>query len=137
MQHFITDVLVIDDSAMTRMMIKAHIQHIDSIEAKITEASTGMEAISRMKDSIPSVILLDYMLPDCTGIEVLQAIRRDHPFIPVIMVTSYGDVQLVVESLTLGAQGYLLKDQLTAETLLWAMTDALNKAGLQKLLHEK
>jgi two-component system NtrC family sensor kinase len=80
--------------------------------------------------------VLDFSLPDMTGIEFLQAVQAAHGSlaIPVVMLTGQGSEQLAVQVLQQGAQDYLVKGQLTADTLQHAITTACNTVRLRQEL---
>lgn len=68
--------------------------------------------IKALAEFHPDIILSDYMLPDFNGLEALQMVRRDYPYMPVIMVTgALSDIE-AVELITAGAKDYVLKDRL-------------------------
>lgn len=73
------------------------------------------------------VILLDFMLPDSSGINSLRAIRRDFPQLPIIIETGNEDENLVVQAFQLGAQGYILKKNLDQNLLVYALQLAIEK----------
>jgi DNA-binding NtrC family response regulator len=79
----------------------------------------------------PAAILLDLMMPDIDGVEVLKEINRRHPKLPVIMVTADHDVQRAVEVTKLGAYDYLTKP-IDQERLLTTLSNALSHGNLEK-----
>ena len=125
-------VLVVDDSQVTRGLIIAHLEDIPKQGFEIIEATNGREALHFFEECQPDIMLLDYVLPDISGIEVVQELLKTHPILPIIMVTGFDDVQLAVEATHLGVQGYLLKDRVSADTLLWAIEDAQTKLTMKK-----
>ncbi len=123
--------LIVDDSKVTRMQITTSLQKTKYADCVLVEASMGLEAHEQFKTHKPDLVLLDYMLPDTNGIEILKEWKKTHPVLPVVMVTGFDDVQLVVDALNIGAQGYLVKDRLSPETLTIAINDALNRLEMQ------
>ena len=73
------------------------------------EARTGAEALAVARQTRLDLVILDIKLPDMRGTEVLRHIRRTDPGVPVIMVTSYGSVETVRNSMELGAFDSLTK----------------------------
>lgn len=73
----------------------------------------GLEAFKRALDDFhPDIVLSDYNLPDCTGMDALQHVQHEHPEVPVVMVTgALSDVE-AVELIHAGAKDYVLKDRL-------------------------
>jgi DNA-binding NarL/FixJ family response regulator len=73
-------------------------------------ASTGKEAISMAREYRPDIILMDVRMPEMDGVEAVRAIKRNHPDIKIIMLSTYHEDELVRSSLLAGASGYLLKE---------------------------
>ncbi len=99
--------LVIDDHTLFRAGLKSLLERrkIDVVEAG--DGKSGMELLA---DEEFEIILLDLRMPDMSGLEVLQWIRRARIQTPVVMLSTSSEEKDLVESLQLGAQGYLLKD---------------------------
>ena len=74
----------------------------------VTEAFKGSQAIDRLRSSLPDLILLDVMLPDLDGFEVLKMVREVSN-VPVIMLTAKGEEEDRVKGLELGADDYITK----------------------------
>jgi DNA-binding NarL/FixJ family response regulator len=73
-------------------------------------ASTGREAISMAREYQPDIILMDVRMPEMDGVEAVGTIKRNHPGIKIIMLSTYHEDELVRRSLLAGASGYLLKE---------------------------
>ena len=98
-------ILVVDDEERMVRFIRLNLEH-DGFQ--VTEAYTGAQAIDRLRDTLPEVVLLDVMLPDVDGFEVLQLIREVSD-VPVIMLTAKGEEDDRVRGLELGADDYVTK----------------------------
>ncbi len=72
-------------------------------------AATGAEAVERMAEFDPDVLVLDMRLPDTDGVELLQKIRQDKPDLPVVITTAYVSVEPQLQVLDLDYSGYLVK----------------------------
>jgi len=72
-------------------------------------AADGEEALARMAEAAPDLVLLDVRLPDRDGVELLKIVRRDHPDTGVIMITAYPNIEGAVECMRLGALDYVVK----------------------------
>jgi CheY-like chemotaxis protein len=83
-------VLIVEDYADTRTMMKYLLQ---SYGYAVTEASDGQEAVTKVKESKPDLILMDLSLPNMDGLTATQIIRKFDGFskIPIIAVTAYGN----------------------------------------------
>jgi DNA-binding NtrC family response regulator len=93
--------------------------------------TTGKECIDNLHKS-PSVITLDYTLPDMAGQQVLEQIRSHDPNINVIIVSAQEKIGTAVELLKTGAYDYITKDQDTKDRLLNSINNARNKFSLTK-----
>ena len=86
-------ILVVDDEKV----IRANFCEILSIEGfSAVEASNGAEALEIYRKERPSAVLLDLKMPGMNGIDTLKALKEIDPHVPVIIITSYGDVQTAV-----------------------------------------
>ena len=101
-------VLIIDDDATIRALIKASLEDngYDPLESQ-----SGEDGLSVAKEKKPDCILLDWMMPNMDGISVLKELKKNEETrsIPVIMLTSKTEVSNVSESLTMGANDYIVK----------------------------
>jgi two-component system alkaline phosphatase synthesis response regulator PhoP len=75
----------------------------------VTVAATGTAGLQAVRDQAPDLVLLDVMLPEMNGFDVLRAIRADHPNLPVIMITAKGLEVDKVQGFGLGADDYVTK----------------------------
>ncbi len=98
-------ILVVDDERRMVGFIRLNLEQ-DGYE--VIEAFNGTEALNRLRDSLPDLILLDVMMPDIDGFEVLRTIREIRQ-IPVIMLTAKGEEDDKVKGLELGADDYVTK----------------------------
>lgn len=80
-------------------------------------AGTGEEAIRLAKSQWPDVILMDVCMPLLDGVRAIREIRRDAPRAKILVLTTFGDDDYVLEALKFGAAGYLLKDISMAELI--------------------
>ena len=90
----------------------------------VREAHSGREALSYLKScaQLPDAAFIDVCMPDTDGIALLQALRAQYPSIVCFMLSSHSDYPYVRETLKLGAADYLLKHELSAESLMEALT---------------
>lgn len=131
--------LLVDDSPEDRGTLRRYLEHQKSPAYCILEAGTGEEALAQCQDRLPDIILLDYLLPDLTGLEVLAELRALWPDVPlpVLILTGQGDEQVAVQTLKAGAQDYLVKGKLSHETLCRALDSTLTKLELTYQLQRK
>ena len=72
-------------------------------------AASGTEALQRLQNFAPDVLVLDMRLPDTDGVALLQEIRTSHPGLPVVVTTAYVHMEPLITVLDLGHSGYLVK----------------------------
>lgn len=98
-------ILVVDDEERMVRFIRLNLEH-DGF--RVTEAYKGLQALDRLRTSMPELVLLDVMMPDLDGFEVLRMIREISD-VPVIMLTAKGEEEDRVRGLELGADDYVTK----------------------------
>jgi two-component system KDP operon response regulator KdpE len=98
-------ILVVDDEERMVRFIRLNLEHDGFV---VVEAFNGKQALQRLRDATPDLILLDIMMPDLDGFEVLQMIREINN-VPVIMLTAKGEEDDRVRGLELGADDYVTK----------------------------
>jgi DNA-binding NarL/FixJ family response regulator len=101
--------VIADDHVLIREGIKKLLELEESLEI-LGLASDGNEAIELVKTLKPDVILLDINMPHLSGIEALKIIKSDFPSTKVIMLTIHEDAEYLIETVNIGAEGYVLKD---------------------------
>ena len=87
---------------------------------QVIEAANGLEAIKKLEEVIPDVMLLDILMPYMDGLEVLEKIKADDRFknIPVVLLTNLSQKEEVNKGLKLGANDYLIKSHFTPSEVL-------------------
>src|SRR4030067_1910853 len=98
-------ILVVDDEQRMARFIRLNLEH-DGF--RVTEAYDGTQALDKLRISMPDLILLDVMLPDFDGFEVLKTIRGISR-VPVIMVTARSEDEERIHGLELGADDFVTK----------------------------
>jgi CheY-like chemotaxis protein len=116
-------VLVVDDSSVDRRLVSGLLEHDPDLT--VATASSGTQALNMMRDSVPALVLTDLVMPEMNGLELVTAIREQHPFVPVILMTSKGNEDIAVQALKRGAASYVPKGQL-AQTLLETVQGVLD-----------
>ncbi len=104
-QFKISVILVVDDEERMVRFIRLNLEH-DGFQ--VVQAFRGMEAIQVIREEMPDLVLLDVMMPDIDGFEVLRLIREVNT-VPVIMLTAKGEEDDRVHGLELGADDYITK----------------------------
>jgi DNA-binding NarL/FixJ family response regulator len=102
-------VCLVDDQTLVRQGIRSLLELSDKIRV-VAEASDGRQALDKIAEVRPDVVLLDMRMPVMTGIETLQQLSQRGAMPATIILTTFDDDQLVLQGIKLGARGYLLKD---------------------------
>jgi DNA-binding NarL/FixJ family response regulator len=113
------DVCVVDDQTLVRQGIRSLLELTDDV-AVVAEAADGDDALAVLTRHEPDVVLLDLRMPRRDGIATLEALRERGDDVPVLVLTTFDDDELVLRALRAGANGYLLKD-VTLEQLVVAI----------------
>ena len=99
--------MIVDDSSI---IIKTLSKHLKNFGFNIVGvAKNGQEAMSMYAELEPDLVTMDITMPIMNGIEALQAIRAYDQSAKVIMITSHGEERLVMDAISFGAKGYILK----------------------------
>ncbi|MCD0159399.1 response regulator, partial [Deinococcus sp. 6GRE01] len=124
-------VLIVEDSPEDAETYRRHLNGWEAFEVSTRVEPLGEDGLSALRDWSPDALLLDYRLPDMTGLEFL---RETRPGCAVIVLTGVGDEQVAVEAMQLGAQDYLVKGRLTAARLRQSLERAVNTHALEREL---
>jgi len=119
-------ILFIEDDLPTVEVYKTALEHAGF---KVETALSGNEGIKKVKAKTPDLILLDFLLPDMNGMDVLKEIRaqKDAKDIPIFILTNYTDQKLGEKGLFLKNEKYLLKTKHTPRELLEVVKKRLKK----------
>ncbi len=120
-------VLCIDDEEMIRWTIGDYLEDSGYQVFKAENGRVGLEAFREQK---PDIILVDLMMPEVDGFEVLSKVKEESPDIPVVVVSGTGVIQDVIEAIRLGAWDYLTKPIQDLAVLEHVVTKTLEKASL-------
>lgn len=117
-------VLIVDDHDIVLRGLEVSLVTFDDIEV-IGNATHGREAVARCEQLQPDVMLLDLMMPDINGIQVIEAIREKMLDTVIIVLTNFKDTELVQGALKAGATSYLLKN-ISVDELANAIRNAVH-----------
>jgi two-component system phosphate regulon response regulator PhoB len=103
-----TSVLIVEDEADLRELMR---YNLEAAGFRVAAAESGDEAVERIRDGIPDLILLDWMLPGTSGIELCRRwrAREETALTPIIMITARGEEEERVRGLATGADDYVVK----------------------------
>jgi DNA-binding NarL/FixJ family response regulator len=130
-------VLIADDQQMVRQGFTVLLNTQPGIEV-VGQAVDGLDAIAKVAELTPDVVLMDIRMPELGGIEATRRITEDTPRIKVLVLTTFDLDEYVYEALRAGASGFLLKDasadQLADAVRVIAAGDALLAPGITRRL---
>ncbi|WP_377114234.1 EAL domain-containing protein [Pseudoalteromonas sp. M58] len=130
------NLLIVDDDAVDREQIRRMISR-SNIQAKISEASSIESSMSYLEHGEFDCVIVDYRLGIGSGLTLLNNIRKtENNHCAVIMVTGLGDEKIAAEAMRLGASDYLLKNQLKSDQLIHSISSSIQRANLEKKLHD-
>jgi two-component system response regulator NreC len=109
-------VLIVDDHAVVRAGIKLLLVREEDMEP-VGEAGTGREAIFEARSLKPDVILMDVVMPDGNGLEVIPTLLRERPETKILVLSMQDDPRYVREAFAAGASGYVLKEAADVEVV--------------------
>ena len=101
------NILVVDDSIIIRRTLTTKLEEMGY--TVVAQAKSGKDAVSLYQEHMPDLVTMDITMPIMNGIEALKKIRKNHSDAKIIMITSHGEENLVMEAITNGARGYILK----------------------------
>ena len=108
-------VLVVDDVTLDRHLVGALIEEHAGWSAIFAE--DGRDALALIKLQVPDVVLTDLQMPEMNGLELVEAIRRDYSYLPVILMTAHGSEEIAVMALKAGAASYVPKRDLARDLI--------------------
>jgi len=134
------NILIVDDSPEDRATYRRLITRVSPDEEyAFSHADTVDEALALCRRMAFDCVLLDYMLPDGDGLNLLPGLAAGSGplLVPVIVLTGQGDETVAVRAMKSGAQDYLVKGRLTSESLHRAMHNAMEKVALLRKIEEQ
>ena len=121
-------ILIADDSKLLRKPLR---EELAALDCEVIEPENGKEAITERLSDRPDGVILDIVMPEINGIEVLRVIKELDDTIPVIMLSSAGTPEKLMETLKLGALDFIQKPY-TPEQIEKAIARIRKKAGLDE-----
>jgi NarL family two-component system response regulator LiaR len=133
-------VLIVDDHTVVRQGIRFLLEQQADMEI-VGEGENGAQAIARVTDLLPDVVLLDLVMPEMDGLTAVRELRRLAPSAQIIILTSYHEDDQIFRAIKAGARSYLLKDTHPHELIAAVRAAARGESILHpmvasRLLHE-
>lgn len=115
-------ILLADDQTLMRDGLKTILELEDNMEV-IGTAKNGQEAVEFCKNTPPDIILMDIRMPVIDGVMSTKIIKSLYPEIVILILTTFNDDDYIIDALSYGASGYILKD-IEADNLIKSINDA-------------
>ncbi|MCU0431079.1 MAG: response regulator transcription factor [Cytophagaceae bacterium] len=112
-------ILLADDHGIFRKGVKSLLEEESDLMI-VAEAESGTQALEKVRDMVPDIVLMDITMPNMNGIEATIRITREFRSVKVIMLSMHDNEDYILQSVESGAYGYLLKDT-TKEEMLKAL----------------
>ena len=110
-----TNLLVVDDSKVDRQLVCSLLEK--RADTQVRTAENGREALDMIAKEPPDLVLTDLMMPEIDGLELVETVRREHPSLPVILMTAHGSEETAAEALRRGATSYVPKRYVARDLL--------------------
>lgn len=133
--HLNPKVLVVEDDRQQARYFQL-LLHRNDPPFEVDIAADAPEALEMLAGKKYDVLTIDYHLPSMTGVELLEHIKKQYSYIPIIMVTGQGDEHIAVEAMRKGAQDYLTKTREYLEMMPRILLRAIRENSLAKQLEE-
>lgn len=123
-------ILIVEDNADHLELIQLALKN-SSVPLNIQHVKYGADCLKLCKENAVDAIVLDYNLPDSSGLEVFRLLKQKKISIPVVVVTGYGNEKIAVEFMKIGAADYLVKDTTYLNELPIVLSKILTKNSLK------
>jgi signal transduction histidine kinase/DNA-binding NarL/FixJ family response regulator len=129
--------IIVDDSAADRKIYRRYLLKDPHLSYQIFEADSAEDGLVLCQKNQCDVILLDYCLPDMTGLDFLERLQPHiiNTHATVVMLTGHGDEAVAVEAMKRGVKDYVVKQHLKPDVLQLTVRNAIEKSYLQAQLH--
>lgn len=121
-------VLIVDDETSIRKSLSGI---LEDEGFSVISTSNGYEALKLIESEAPDIVLLDIWMQGMDGIETLKEIKKDSPFLPVIMISGHGNIETAVKATKMGAFD-LIEKPLSIDKVILAINNALNFRRLEE-----
>jgi len=127
------NILIVEDSPSLSRTYQGYLKH-SGYDAEI--AKTGSEALERLTQIVPDLILLDLGLPDVDGMEIIESLQSGFSNIPIVVVTANASLQVAVQAMRAGALDYLVKP-FDRPRLIATIENSLERSSLRKVVSDE
>jgi DNA-binding NarL/FixJ family response regulator len=117
-------IVLTDDHVLLRQGLRRIIEGVGDLEV-VGEAGNGLELLRLLRECTPHLVVLDISMPNLRGIETIPEIKAIHPQVKVLVLTMHRDRGYLVEAMSAGADGYLLKED--ADTQVFSAVEKVRQ----------
>ncbi len=110
------NILLVDDYAPVRRLIKELIEANPDMQV-VGELNDGREVLKFLAEFPANLVLMDISMPNLGGFETTRKVKKDHPEVKVLILTIHKYIEYAQQAMSLGAEGYLLKEEVDDELL--------------------
>jgi DNA-binding response OmpR family regulator len=126
------NILYVEDNPDDQLILKRSLKEKMPIEYDLKTVDTATKGLNIAQKEDFDLLISDYRLPDMTGTELIQELKKKHVETPIILLTSKGSENVAVEAMKLGVQDYITKEDLASQRLI----DSIKEILLQSVLPE-
>jgi len=120
-----TTILLAEDSMSQTAVIK---RLLEGADFQVETARDGEEALKAIANHVPDIVLTDLVMPGMNGMELVQEIRKQYSYVPVVLMTAFGNEEIAIQALQAGAANYVPKRNLERE-IVSILYDVLSVSG--------
>ena len=125
------EVLLVEDNKGDARLLQEILRDSSSLKVELTHCECMKDALSHLAAHTLNAVLLDLGLPDANGIAAVRQLHAAAPLVPLVVLTGSDDEELAMQALQEGAQDYLVKGQIHAQTLVRALRHAIERTRMQ------
>ncbi|WP_248930722.1 response regulator transcription factor [Paenibacillus hamazuiensis] len=129
-------VLIVDDEALVRVGIQSCIQWEKYDMEFVGQAEDGMQALSLIDTTKPDIVLTDILMPNMTGLELIEHLSVHYPHIKTIVLSCHNEMDAVKRAMKLGAEDYILKLSMKPDSLLELLLKVKGQVENERLQKE-
>jgi diguanylate cyclase (GGDEF)-like protein/PAS domain S-box-containing protein len=129
-------VLLVEDSPDDAALVKTVLGRAAGNAIQLIHCDRLESGLEVLRDDVPDLALLDFSLPDSHGLETFRTVHREHPHVPVIVLTSLEDDKVALQAVSEGAQDYLVKRHIDGALLTRSIRYALERHHAEEALRE-
>lgn len=130
-------ILLISDSPDDAQSIRSLLSISNMLQFELVQADYLMAGLAYLTREKPSVVLVDFSLPDSHGVESIRCIHAQEPMVPIIVLVSRGEEQLAFETIREGSEDYLIKECLQNQSLAHTIVCAIERHRIRRKVEEQ